>query len=113
MYAGEDDLRAVFNEVHAVSSKWLTFCCCLGLRASLLDAIAKDHSYKTGDCLFHGLKQWVRKNYNTEEHGLPTWRKLVKAVANPSGGENHALAKEIAKNHQGERLLLLLFSIIL
>ena len=97
---GEDSLHEIFDEVLPISSKWLMFCCCLGLRASLLEAIVKDHPNSTGDCLFDGLKNWVRKNYDTEKNGLPTWRKLVEAVDNSSGGENHALALEIAEKYK-------------
>ena len=31
----------------------------------------------------------------------PTWRAVVKVVADPAGGDNHALALSIAEQHQG------------
>ena len=33
--------------------------------------------------------------------GNPTWRKLMKAVEDPVGGNNHALAQKIAREHPG------------
>ena len=89
-------LTAVYNVVLPVSSKWYGFCIYLGLQAPRLDVIAKNNPNNTDDCLMCGLKDWLMKNYKTEEHGPPTWRKLVEAVGNPSGGENRALALKIA-----------------
>ena len=99
---GESNLSGVFDEVRPVSSKWYQLCNCLGILASDLDAI---NTTKNGDCdrcLNEGLKEWLRRNYNTEEHGSPTWRKLVAAVDNSAGGNNHVLALTIAKKHKGE-----------
>ena len=33
------------------------------------------------------------------ERGKPTWRRLVEAVEDPVGGNNHALAQTIARQH--------------
>ena len=99
-YVEEGGLRTVYDVVLPVSSKWYRFCISLGLRASRLDSIAKNNPNSTDDCLLDGLKDWVKKNYETEKHGHPTWRKLVEAVDNSSGGENHALALEIAEEHK-------------
>ena len=101
----EDDLSLVFDTLLPVSAKWSRLCCSLGLRASLLDTIKKNHPGDMDQCLFEGLQQWVQRNYNTEKHGLPTWRSLVAAVDNSSGGYNHALALEIAEKHQGKPIL--------
>ena len=35
------------------------------------------------------------------ERGKPTWRRLVEAVEDPVGGNNHALALKIAAEHPG------------
>jgi len=36
-----------------------------------------------------------------ERFGKPTWRRLVKAVEDPAGGNNCALAQKIAAEHPG------------
>jgi hypothetical protein len=54
------------------------------------------------------LLAWLNRHYNTEWHGLPTWRRLVEAVDNPVGGNNHELAKTIASKHtSGTKVILL------
>ena len=45
------------------------------------------------------LLLWLRKKYNVEKFGRPTWRMLVKVVDKRSIGNNHDLAKKIASNH--------------
>ena len=42
---------------------------------------------------------WLKQNYNVSRFGEPTWRMLVKAVAQRSGGGDGALARRMAKNH--------------
>ena len=100
-FSEEDDLSLVFDALLPISVKWSKIFCCLGLLASLLDTIKKNHPGDVEEYLFEGLQQWVQRNYNIEKHGLPTWRNLVAAIDNSSGGHNHALALEIAKQHQG------------
>ena len=38
---------------------------------------------------------WLRRNYNVDKYGPPTWQRLVDAVDNV----DHALAKKIASKH--------------
>ena len=90
----------MFEAVLPASSKWVRLCSRLGLRASLLDTIKKNHPGDVEECLFEGLQQWVQRKYDTEKHGPPNWRQLVEAVDNSSGGSNPALALEIAKKYK-------------
>ena len=48
------------------------------------------------------VQTWLDQDYNTQHHQLPSYRRLVKAVASKVGGSNPALAKEIAANHSGK-----------
>ena len=45
------------------------------------------------------VQTWLKQDYNTECHKLPSYRRLVEAVASRVGGSNPALAKKIAANH--------------
>ena len=92
----------VFDALLPISSRWLRLCCSLGLRASLVDTIKKNNPGDVEECLFEGLQHWVLKNYDTTKHGLPSWRRLVEAVDDSSGGHNHALALEITEKHKGK-----------
>ena len=50
-------------------------------------------------CLSEVIANWLKKNYNTEKFGLPTWRWLVEVVADPAAGNDRALAEVIARKH--------------
>lgn len=45
------------------------------------------------------VQKWLEQDYDTQRHGLPSYRRLVKAVASKIGGSNPALASKIAANH--------------
>ena len=72
----------------------------LGLSPSELETIKSDHS-KAKDCLRTMISQWLNKCYNVKRLGEPSWALIVKAVDNPAGGNNRALAQKIANKHQG------------
>ena len=55
-----------------------------------------------GTTLENVIKVWLKQDYNTERHGLPSYQQLATAVASRVGPSNPALAKKIAKNHPGE-----------
>ena len=55
-------------------------------------------------CLSEMLTIWLRKKYNVEKFGEPTWRRLVEVVMDPAGGADPALAHSIAEKHRVKRL---------
>ena len=103
-YLADEDLGEVLDEVIDLASSWTSMCTALRLKPSAEDTIARQYFHNPGDYLKAVLRKWLCKEYNTEKHGLPTWRKLVEAVAKPAGGNNPDLAREIAKKHQIENL---------
>ena len=74
-----------------------------GLRLSLgtLEQIETVDSHNPRDCMSTVLKHWLRRNYNIEAFGEPTWRTVVKVVAHSAAGNNCALALSIAGRHSG------------
>ena len=46
------------------------------------------------------VTEWLKKNYNVEKYGEPTWQRLVEVVVHPTGGANTALARDIARKHK-------------
>ena len=96
------DLSEVFDAVHDCRAKWRNLCLILGISDDDLSAIEQKRSDGPDACLRDGLKSWLKEDYDTERHGPPTWRNLVDAVANSSGGDDHALALDIAEKHKSE-----------
>ena len=64
-----------------------------------MDAVQKAFRQDIPQAFTEVLKVFLNHRYNVEKYGPPTWRKLVEAVDSPAGGNNHALAKKIAKDH--------------
>ena len=101
-YIDEDDCYDVKSELLGVAAKWRGIGGGLRLRAAVLDTIQKANQGDPEECLSQVVLEWLRKNYNTERFGEPTWQWLVEVVAMPAGGNNNDLAAKIASQHQGE-----------
>ena len=81
-----------------MASRWKGFGLALGLRSDVLDRIEGDYR-KVDDCLQALLQEWVAKTETLR--GPPSWQLVVDAVASPAGGNNQALAQDIARRHNG------------
>ena len=70
----------------------------LRLKLSILDKI---RDLSPGERMTEVVLAWLRREYNVERFGEPTWRTLVKVVAHTAAGNNPKLALEIAREHPG------------
>ena len=95
---GEDDLAAVHEAVVTISENLSAFATQLGLTPDTVDKVMVEY---TGviERLRQILLNWLRRNYETERHCLPSWRTLCAAVASKAGGCNRRLASDIAASH--------------
>ena len=100
--AGVSAHRTVYSAISSLSERWRQLSTMLGLEDSLLSRIEKDYPGDVERCLLESIKHWLQCNYDIEKHQPPSWRSLVAAVDHSAGGQNHALAIEIANNHEGE-----------
>ena len=71
----------------------------LKVKPSSLETIEKECVLDYNKALRRIITQWLKRNYDTERFGPPTWKVLVEAVKSPKGGDNVALAEKIAKDH--------------
>ena len=99
---GEDDLADIMDEVLTIKSMYFALGRSLRLKNDDLQAISEKYNNesKVDRALNDVLLLWLRKQYNVDRFGPPTWQMLVEAVDKKSGGNNHELAKQIALNHQ-------------
>ena len=95
---GVKDIHAVFHAVHTITARWELIATSLGMTPDTVAAVRRKYS-DLDECLQEILLHWLRRNYNTKQHGHPSWRRLCVAVADPAGGVNNALAEEIATQH--------------
>ena len=97
----EDDLHNVLKALLEVISKWEMIGIAFGLKPSKIEEIEAERSNLKGR-LVDVLKNWLKRCYNVDKFGVPSWRKVVEVVADPGAGENLVLAKTIAEAHQCE-----------
>ena len=90
------DLNLVRKKLGPVAARWKHLGMALGLDEHELDAIEKDIK-ECAESLTKVLSSWLKKNYMIDKFGEPSWELLAKAVADPSGGHNKALAEEITR----------------
>ena len=78
------------------TARWKDIGLALRLNPTNLNTIEAERK-KLQDCLTEMLTLWLKKNYNTERFGEPSWELLARAVAHPAGGDNPALAEDIKR----------------
>lgn len=91
-------MRDVISEIIMVKARSLAIGRALGLPVGELDSIrssSQDHELQLNDVLC----VWLRQRYNVGRFGAPTWQKLVEAIDDPAGANDHRLAKIIAQHH--------------
>ena len=96
---GEEDHFDILAEMMSVASSWKAIGTGLRIDSGHLNTIHESNSGKPKECLSEMLTCWLKRNYNVERFGEPTWRAVVKVVAHPAAGDNCALALNIAGNH--------------
>ena len=98
---GQDDHFDILTEMMPIASTWKAIGRGLRIDPGHLNIIQESNSGKPKECFSEMLTCWLNRNYNVERFGEPTWRAVVKVVAHPAAGDNHALALTIAKQHSG------------
>ena len=71
----------------------------LGIELGLHPGTIAENQLDLTKALTEVLLTWLKRQYDVEKHGHPTWQRLREAVGSPSGGDNPALAEKIAEKH--------------
>ena len=95
---GIDDFFDVKSELEPVIDRWKHIGLALRLDPDRVKRIERENR-DLEDCLTEVLTLWLKRNYNTERFGEPSWEMLARAVGHRSGGNDPALAREIAKRY--------------
>ena len=86
-----------------MASRWESLGLALRLRHAEITMIEKNRANVQG-CLKDVLTKWLQKAYNITRFGDPSWNLLLEAVAHSAGGNDPALAEQIADRlkHRGK-----------
>ena len=96
---GTDDLYDIYSELLPVANKWRNIGLALRLTPNVIGTIGTKNDAK--DCLLEVLTEWLKKTYNVERFGEPSWKLLIMAVGDRAGGGDPALAEIIAQKYKG------------
>ena len=88
------------RELVDVARNWKGIGEALRLKPIMLDSIEVDGKNEESR-MNKVLTEWLKKSYNVSRFGLPSWKLLVAAVADPAGGNDRALAERIAQRYNG------------
>ena len=96
---GTDDLYDIYSELLPVANKWKNIGLALRLTPNVMGTICTKND--ANECLLEVLTQWLKKTYNVERFGEPSWKLLIMAVGDRAGGGDPALAEKIAQKYKG------------
>ena len=82
----------MYDQVFTLTARYYELGIVLDLPPHELETIHKECYHNISLGLIKVVTAWLKR-------GSQTWQKLVEAVDNPAGGNDHALAKKIADSH--------------
>ena len=68
----------------------------MGLSFKTIRTIKDNNHDDSEDSWNEALMQWILRDYNTEKHGLPSWKSLLKTISRV----DQSLFEKLAKEHQ-------------
>ena len=98
-YADQDDLFDILSILKPIEARWRELGNALRLRTGFLDSIQITYSGNLHSCLNKVIDEWLKRNYNVQRFGEPTWQLLAQAVRHEAGGAHSGLADEITRKY--------------
>lgn len=90
-----DDLPDVLDAVEPLSGKWERFSTKLGIKTSSLEVIERNHRGDAEACLYYAMGDWLKKKYDYQRHGRPSWERLAMAVESLDSGLFEQIVKKL------------------
>ena len=92
------DLPNVHKALIGIQYNWECMATQFGLPQATVKTAELMYHHDPKRCLKYVLEQWLEGNYDTQQFGHPSWRKVCEVTTEPAGGDNKKLALEIAAN---------------
>ena len=99
-----NDIVAVQEEIMDASAHYYDIGVKLGLKSDDLNGI-KDEVPDHATAITMITSRWLKRQFNVQQYGEPTWKSLIEAVAHRNGGNNTALAMKLADKHKGNSMI--------
>ena len=92
----------VLSALTPLSARWKEVGAAFRITQDRVARIAEENHQDPSRCLSGVITEWMKKNYNTDKFGQPSWKFVVKVVGAQAGGNDVNLALKIAGEHPGE-----------
>ena len=99
LFIGKRDFHGIWSKASSLSGRWDSLGLMLYLSPDTIDEIYKAHHDDPRTCLRKVLTRWLEMDYCFKRYGHPSWRMLCIAIKSTSGGNDAALAEELARKH--------------
>ena len=76
-----DDYYNVLSDLNPLAARWKNIGFALRLKPDALERIDREHGGDLSACLASMVKEWLKRNYNVERFGKPTWQRLAEACS--------------------------------
>ena len=94
-----DNIGDIMDELKNVLARYYEIGGRLNLPKDKLKEI-RGHNSGEADAMIMVIVEWLKKNYDADKFGPPTWKALVDAVKHRAGGNNRAEAERIGSRHK-------------
>ena len=98
LLSDEESWNDVIIACSSLVPKWKQLSGFIGLSHKTIHAINGNNPGDKEGAWNDALMQWILQDYNTEKHGLPSWRTLLKTI----GRVDQPLFEKLAKEHQAK-----------
>ena len=105
MCVGERDIRAIMREIGSLVARYQQLGRELGVPPHELQRLQMQYGFNVDQAFNDMVLLWLRGR------APRTWQALVKAVANPLGGNDDEIAKKIAAHHKAGSKLPMIYKI--
>lgn len=106
-----DDIGVIMDELTNVLAHYNEIGGRLNLSFGTLELIRRQN-LSPAAAMEEVIVEWLKKNYDVNRYGPPTWKALVDVIAYPLGGNNRAEAGRIASRHRPSELCLIIFGLL-
>ena len=97
-FSDEESWNDVIIACSPLAVKWKQLSGFIGLSHKTIHAINGNNPGDKEGAWNDALMQWILQDYNTEKHGLPSWRTLLKTISRV----DQPLFEKLAKEHQAK-----------
>ena len=100
-FSDEDSWNDVIIACSSLAAKWQQMSGFMGLPLKTIRKIRDSYPNDSATSWNKALMQWILQEYNTQKHGLPSWKLLLKAISRV----DQPLFEKLAKEHQLKGIL--------